>query len=518
MEELDATVRENQLSSLPISKSGRAEAELFERYPDLAIQLDRARQAKIDSLMLHSRLHEDEAKAEKLSKHNAAATKSPSLKARMSSTELLFHMDEESAASPHLGRSPVSPSLEAHRSRPPNEEDWHLQTPPSRNRIGHEVGQPHGSVSPTVGSVPAVNIPSPGTNRASFSESGSPTPSRKIPADSLSPWGYAGLNTSKLDMKQIMAQASESRQSNISSAISSAGNTSAFKTPGSGKISQKERKKQQQLQREQAATSSLSNSPSINVASKQSPWQIASPGPKVSLSEVLNSNSSPQGPTTPIRPSGPPLTLRQTVPGNVPTSRKISEGSIPKTQSPQPKRTVSQPLPANDRPPLIPVRDHPSTSSTAQTVATPGPRSVRYNMPITPAEPSLQLSMADILAQQQTEKDILKDAIAKRSLLEIQEEQAFQEWWDQEEKATKARMLEEEEAAKARKDQKTRGNRRGRRGGKSVKADTPANTQVGEASSKGKASGGSRVVNEKPNREVHAERGRSVRRGRRGGA
>ena len=52
--------------------------------------------------------------------------------------------------------------------------------------------------------------------------------------------------------------------------------------------------------------------------------------------------------------------------------------------------------------------------------------------------------MADILAQQQTEKDVSKEAVAKGSLQEIQEEQAFQEWWDQESKMVR----EEEEEAK----------------------------------------------------------------------
>ena len=52
--------------------------------------------------------------------------------------------------------------------------------------------------------------------------------------------------------------------------------------------------------------------------------------------------------------------------------------------------------------------------------------------------------MADILVQQQTEKEVIKDAVAKRSLQEIQEEQAFQEWWDQESK----KVREEEEGVR----------------------------------------------------------------------
>jgi len=50
--------------------------------------------------------------------------------------------------------------------------------------------------------------------------------------------------------------------------------------------------------------------------------------------------------------------------------------------------------------------------------------------------------MADILSQQQAEKISVKEAVAKRSLQEIQQEQEFQAWWDQESR----RAIEEEEA------------------------------------------------------------------------
>ena len=52
--------------------------------------------------------------------------------------------------------------------------------------------------------------------------------------------------------------------------------------------------------------------------------------------------------------------------------------------------------------------------------------------------------MADIISQQTLEQEVIQEAFAKRSLQEIQEEQAFQEWWDQESK-----RAQEEEATKA---------------------------------------------------------------------
>jgi hypothetical protein len=67
-----------------------------------------------------------------------------------------------------------------------------------------------------------------------------------------------------------------------------------------------------------------------------------------------------------------------------------------------------------------------------------------YTKPVGKAEASLQLSMADIIGQQRREAEVIKEAVAKRSLQEIQEEQAFQEWWDIE-----SRRAQEEEAAKS---------------------------------------------------------------------
>ena len=69
--------------------------------------------------------------------------------------------------------------------------------------------------------------------------------------------------------------------------------------------------------------------------------------------------------------------------------------------------------------------------------------------------------MADILSQQQTEKDIIKEAVAKRSLQEIQQEQEFQEWWDQE-----SRKIMEEEATAKNPSSSARGGRGGRARGR----------------------------------------------------
>jgi hypothetical protein len=53
--------------------------------------------------------------------------------------------------------------------------------------------------------------------------------------------------------------------------------------------------------------------------------------------------------------------------------------------------------------------------------------------------------MSEIVAQQLAEKDLIKEAAAKRDLQEIQAEQEFQEWWEKE----SARVQEEEQRAAA---------------------------------------------------------------------
>lgn len=70
--------------------------------------------------------------------------------------------------------------------------------------------------------------------------------------------------------------------------------------------------------------------------------------------------------------------------------------------------------------------------------------------------------MADILSQQAAEKMEIKEAVAKRSLMEIQQEQEFLTWWDNESK----RILEEEAQTAKAMEKSSRGGRSGKgRGG-----------------------------------------------------
>ena len=463
MEDLNEMVRENQLTTLPIAKSNIAEEELLDRNPELAANIERGRQIKIDSMSLQSRLHEDEARAERLYKQ---ASKSPMLVAKTSLTELVFDMEDDSGR-PSSNRKTTSRSSEMPQDEKAQEMDTQQPTTPLRYGISTFVHDDEEflAMSPTVAmnSLPALSLPSPGASVDSQLPS-SHHMAVKAPVDSSSPWSKSSFSAEKLDMKQIMAQASET-QSNISARIAGASSNSGVKSGAGAKVSQKERKRQHQQQRQQAIATDM-NAGEAPVAcaspsparSSHSPWQIAPAGPTVSLTEMLSRPHETRSPSPSANKArrSPSLTLRQTVPGNIANQRKASADAPKPTASPQPKRSVSQPITSSISSSTTLTRPPAATSSSSSTLT---PRSIRHTTS-TPAEPSLQLSLADILQQQQSEKDILKEAVAKRSLAEIQEEQAFQEWWDQEEKATKARM-EAEEAAAAAKSKPERGNKRG---------------------------------------------------------
>ena len=73
--------------------------------------------------------------------------------------------------------------------------------------------------------------------------------------------------------------------------------------------------------------------------------------------------------------------------------------------------------------------------------------------------------MSEIVAQQQFEKDVVKEAVAPRDLQDIQAEQEFEEWWNRE--SARVQEAEQKGAATASKNPKkhrSRGGRGGRRG------------------------------------------------------
>lgn len=446
MLELDEVVRENQLACLPISKSGKAEAELLESYPSLADLIERGKHIKIDSISLQTRLHEPEARSVGGSKAKAAFredfdqssssqklrpkssrdenshSKSPSLKPKSSAADLMFDMDEDSEldSEEDVRSTPkqFQHSVSKAKTRLPSA-SLPLEAEALNDEENVVAREDHATAASTT----------PLTYQASIAiTTGSP-----IPLNSKKPWGPPTLPTSKLEMKDIMAQDSSKRVSNISTALSLRGKEGEASSTGlPARLSQRERKKQQQQQ-----ALSPKQVPAFNAAETEqtqsqqpaSPWQVASKGPRISLKDVIgsaSSGSSFHGGSMARTPS--PMTLRQTISGKASPARRAVTGPA-SSPLPAPKRSISTPDPSHltSQTPLPPSYSSPSQAPI---------RSIRHTAP--PIEPTLQLSMADILSQQQTEKEIIKEAAARRSLQEIQEEQAFQEWWDEESRKVRA--------------------------------------------------------------------------------
>lgn len=510
--ELDAIVRDNQLAFMPFAKSGRAEALLHERHPELAALIDRDRQIKLDSIMLHSK-HQDldgwgpnsfrarsmedgalslaQQKARRKSKDAQSAVAESAAKGKAAVLSLGSSVDEGS-------------SLEVGSVK---EKDSEFEKTLRRDTA---VGTPTDSWLDHRGK---PNTPHTGTPKeGGFSPAMTPATPASI---SGVPWAATPSPGAKLEMKDIMAQASSSRVSNLSLGIAASreqANASQEKVKAEAsaagsfaKLSQKERKKMQQAQ--QSAVMEIEEKIAAKTAS---PWQVVS-GQKVpSLKDVIGDGQSSPGPSTRPQPtsrvsSTPQLTMRQTIANPKPLPKAAAVAASPKNISPGSPGALSQPSPrlgpqrspsgqANPKPPTSaspkiepssrpspsprqPIRK-PSNQATnlASTLAPPAPPDLSsqsfpsiqsiVHSPRT-AEPSLQLSMQEILEQQQYEKDIIKEAAAARSLQEIQAEQEFQEWWDKE----AARMREDEGLARLIAEGKAdgKGKRRGgggKRGGK----------------------------------------------------
>lgn len=410
--ELDEVVRGNQLNCLPFAKSGRADASLHERHPSLAGDIDEERRRRLRDMTFRNNLSNDESrlsssfrtrvgslddlvsaspsqeKARRKSKAVRNAPFSPSIRPKDSSMDLMFDMDDEDPLAP---ASPPSPA-----SKPAYD----------------------------LTSTSATGAPSSTWNERDFRDDSSSLPSRFTglgtqDGGGTPPSTWKALPSSKLDMREIMNQAATNQVSTLSISLSDqkAKNETPNK-PSTAKLSQKERKKQQQqaLRHPQITVDKADAKPS-------SPWQVAPTGSKTSLKDVLGENRalplavspSPSQPLTPRRTASPDTRF--------PGQQRSAPAKIPKPSPTTSPRPIYQ-AQAISSSPLV-------------------PHSKSYNASTAKAEPSLQLSMADIIGQQRREQEVIKEAVAKRSLQEIQQEQAFQEWWDQE-----SRRAQEEEAAR----------------------------------------------------------------------
>jgi inhibitor of Bruton tyrosine kinase len=412
---------------------------LHKKYPDLKERILQERQSKIDSIILLNKYAESLPKGassfrvgsfkqhstellpkpkRRLSNHGSPSPSStPILKGRSQPSDLIFDMDDEKELSllQNLEKTPelpVIPTLETESS-----------FTPSKKKLGKQ----------------RASIPVETSAPEDVENSSQEISESKLPG----PWLSTTLSRPRLSMKDIMDQTSSSRSSNLTSGLTEQSNA-ARRSSGSNtstKLSQKERKRLQQ-QASQNTLASPVSSPLL--ASKASPWKII-PQPK---SKAVERSS-------PIHATGrttPQLTMRQTIanPGPSKETRSVETSSIPIE------------TPGSDTP------SKPAASS-ASAVASPVQiKSIRHvPMPARPSPSTQHLSMTDILSQQQAEKVLLQGGGEKRSLADIQAEQEFQQWWDQE----SARVQNEERARQSREqNRQNRPNRR--RGGQKSKGQS----------------------------------------------
>jgi len=190
------------------------------------------------------------------------------------------------------------------------------------------------------------------------------------------------------------------------------------------------------LQQQQAASAQSSarlNEAQLNAGTARgSPWQTVSAQKVPSLKDVFNKEVSPAPALAqPAKPtqraaSTPHLTMRQTVANPKPTPSPQSKPiASPGTQHHYSPRSSTIPTTVKP-PPRSPPQQHHNNNLDFPSIA----QSIRHSP--APVEPSLQLSIADIVEQERLQKELLKEAVAKRDLGEIQAEQEFAEWWEKE--------------------------------------------------------------------------------------
>lgn len=421
LEELDEMVQSNQMAFMPISRSGRALAVLLDQDPTLIERIETSRLRRLDAMQLPSRYvlepyrpsagqrSRSEQKESIVIETEQSLTPSASKVAdplqdkgvsRSESTaeDLQFEMDDEHA-SKNVSRSSVitSPELEPLDGN---------QTQPKLTRMSSSQ-QMMQDLDLDSGPSSLANTPRAGGLASSNS-------AQRVA------WTKPNVDSPKLDLRDIMSQDASMKVSNLTQSLKQA--ASSAKQPLT-KLSQKDRKRQQHEMKLHQAQTSVETDAKLSSAEKAktelpgSPWQKIVPKP---------SPTPTQKPETPIA-SSPQATRSQST-STQPTPAKSTKIPQPKAEKPaQPNRGVSSP------------------GMTGVSKAPPPQiQSIRHTP--TPARSSSWLdartSMADILAQQQYEKVIIKETAAARSLQEIQQEQEFQQWWDSETK-----RLQEEEAA-----------------------------------------------------------------------
>uniref|UniRef100_L2G0K3 Btb domain and ankyrin repeat protein n=1 Tax=Colletotrichum fructicola (strain Nara gc5) TaxID=1213859 RepID=L2G0K3_COLFN len=439
LEDLDNIVRENQLARYPFARSGRAELLLFEKDPDLALDIDEERRRRVREMAFKSTQRDDDKKisssfktkfgslddgvgfaspsADKGRRKSKASRNepfSPSLRPKESHADLMFDMDEES---PSVASPPMSPSQQAASTKNKRSE---LEQLPSLPGPWKDIKQQ------SVAGSPQFQVVSPPLGRsAQFGVSPSRSPQDiggSNASKSGNPWASSGFQMERMDLRQVLTETPI--KSALSAGIAAQKSKEASPKPVQPKMSQKERKKQQQAQAAaQAVLEADAQQPKVawdkeSGAGKTAPWKSVQSGPKTSLRDTMIKDSPK--PTPPAKSS---------------------------------LLGVESPGKAHRRP----TRDSRASLAAAALQSSLAPR----------AKPPRSRSFHTpnhIIGQQKREQEIVREAVAKRSMQEIQQEQEFQEWWDQETRRVQEEEARREAKGKAKGERSSKDSKRGRRG------------------------------------------------------
>ncbi|CAK7566316.1 MAG: hypothetical protein SEPTF4163_004256 [Sporothrix epigloea] len=538
-QDLDAVVRDNQLAQMPCARSGRATDLLYQKYPELAQDIDEERQRRVREMAFKTNHRDDERRtasgslkgrvgsidenlflaatspsvdrARRKSKGNRAEPSSPALRLKNSQVDLMFSMEEDDAAG--------SNEIPSYKMRPNSRRvDTAVQDDINSVALGRSLKDEGSlfSASPLHASQQTAlsSLSSSVPPQAEAAEAATPTTTAKLissriakqrtpktatpstpdsnllpTVDSSSgrPWGSptATATSSKVDLRAIMTESTEesivpfivnTRRSGISTSLDAQREDSldgpAVASPrmSQAKLSQKERKKQQQQQQEQQQKQVQQQAQTLaRSAPKASAWDTSQASP---LSQA-------ERPAIIAPPSPSPA-----ISGAATPDSKLGSPSKPAMKKPHHGPRAASPDTRFFGQPRTSATVGPSSLSSSSSAAQVLPHSKVYIKPAPKAEPVLGLTMADIFLQQQLEQETMKEAVAKRSLQEIQEEQAFQEWWDQESQRT-----QEEETRR----QQVRGpknKREGRARGRDGKAAAGARASGHHSAAGGRANDG----------------------------
>ncbi|RKF64444.1 putative btb poz domain-containing protein [Erysiphe neolycopersici] len=406
LDELGEIIRQTQMICLPITKNGNTESAFFEKFPDLIEEMKEERIRRLKDSIFVAQLKDDNF----MSSSNKSLTicsevlhgsqnknipidNNKRIGESQSSCSTTLKFSPDSKKSTNLNDYDVTPVKNLESSTSGAKSDEKYDYIPRLNKNLSKVD----SFNEVLTNESLENLSTPAKG-----------------------WSSTRPASLKTDMREIMAQA-ESSHTSISSVtplswkLKDEMNTKLSQP----KLSQKERKKKQfQQTTNKIQLSAASNDKSSNQVS--TPWRTPVRGPSISIGDITDE----------------PLPGFENV--QIIQSSSLSRykpTKLPENHSPSETRNKSQYLKK--------ITKQASETGSEEAFV----HSKQYVVSANKVEPALTLPMADIIGQQEREQEIIKEAISRRSLREIQEEQSFQEWWDKE--SRRIQMAEAEEKEKA---------------------------------------------------------------------